>query len=353
MAGPDSQEVRRVNGLYERVLRPLSMGVLAATCAAACAVSEVGQPVPPLLTDEGDRSYTSIPFGRLQVVYMALERELARAKQLEKRLSEREQEIEQLRSEVSALQAQEAETRATLEKMQQETFAAAQVAAASTSPVPRVEATGEPSPSAGPQSLGSNPSDDSAALVAALQAELDSERRERAQVESELEQLREETSVGPFDSAPQKALEEARQRIADLENALNQERQARDALATEYEKLRARAEAPAPEEDSALQAEIEQLKAEQQRVLANIERDLEASRKREKDLEEALAEARRNQQGASPEVVNSLKADNAALQARLDEEHRRNQELSAKLKMATRVTDLIFKIQAERERQGP
>ena len=44
--------------------------------------------------------------------------------------------------------------------------------------------------------------------------------------------------------------------------------------------------------------------------------------------------------------VTSLRSENTALQRRLDDEHRQNRELASKLKLAGRVTDLIFKMQS-------
>jgi len=46
------------------------------------------------------------------------------------------------------------------------------------------------------------------------------------------------------------------------------------------------------------------------------------------------------------DAVSGLRTENSALQRRLDEEHRRNRDLQAKLQTATRVTDLIFKMQS-------
>jgi hypothetical protein len=62
------------------------------------------------------------------------------------------------------------------------------------------------------------------------------------------------------------------------------------------------------------------------------------------DLRSALEGSQGPESVPLASAVSDLRARNDALQTRLDDEHRYNSELSAKLNLATRVTDLIFKM---------
>ena len=81
--------------------------------------------------------------------------------------------------------------------------------------------------------------------------------------------------------------------------------------------------------------------------MAAIQQDLEASRRREENLQSQLAAAQGPEATMLSEQVIGLRAENQALQSTLDEEHRSNRELAAKLQVATRVADLIFKMRNE------
>ncbi len=99
------------------------------------------------------------------------------------------------------------------------------------------------------------------------------------------------------------------------------------------------------------------LAASQQRT-ADLERQLAAS---QAAAAAAAAGAAANPAPGQPVPVAapsegetaSVRAENSALRARLDEEHRRTEELAAKLRVATRVTDLIFKMQAQQAQAQP
>jgi chromosome segregation ATPase len=192
--------------------------------------------------------------------------------------------------------------------------------------------------------------DTNTSLVSSLTEQLSRERRERERLERDLEQLREETSSGPFESRVQGDLEEAQRQVEELKDALRTERKARQDLARSYERLqteldrerqqRSVASAAAPAE------ELAALEARQRRVLASIERDLLLSRQRESELRDALEASQGPGAPGLATTVAGLRAENDALQARLEDEHRRNRELSAKLTLATRVTELIFKMRS-------
>ncbi len=125
--------------------------------------------------------------------------------------------------------------------------------------------------------------------------------------------------------------------------------QERQKLAQRYESLQRQLETPAAAPATApsdpQREEIAALKERQQRVLASIQRDLAASQQREQELRDTLT-ATQGQDGLPlAESVGNLRAENQALQARLDDQHQRNSELAGKLKIASRVTELIFKMQ--------
>ncbi len=185
-------------------------------------------------------------------------------------------------------------------------------------------------------------------LVATLRARLIEEQRQRARLERDLKRVQEETSAGPFENKLQTDLQAAHDEIDQLRRTLQSERQERQKLAQRYEALQRQLEAaaaPAPAPGEAQREEIAALKERQQRVLASIQRDLAASQQREQELRDTLAATQGKDGLPLAESVGNLRAENQALQARLDDEHQRNNDLAGKLKIASRVTELIFKMQ--------
>jgi hypothetical protein len=190
--------------------------------------------------------------------------------------------------------------------------------------------------------------------IAGLERQLAAEVRRREDVEAEMKRLLQETSAGPFEHADdvlaehlREQLDRAKREIAGLRKTVNEERRARDNFERRYAALLAQVQAAAAAPDRAPgNEEIEALKERQRRVLASIQQDLEASKRREAALREALQDSAPGDRGASlVDAVSGLRAENSALQLRLDDEHRRNADLTAKLQLATRVTDLIFRMQ--------
>lgn len=184
-----------------------------------------------------------------------------------------------------------------------------------------------------------------------LEHELASERKRRREVEAEMSRLLHETSAGPFEHGAdvvethlREQLDRARREIRDLRAALARERREREDLRQKYASLEAKMELAQPAA-AAANAELEALQERQQKVLASIRQDLEASQQREAGLRDALDAAHGVDGVPLAEAVTSLRSENAALQLRLDEEHQHNRDLTAKLQLATRVTDLIFKMQ--------
>ncbi len=262
-----------------------------------------------------------------------LARAQARVLELEQRLVKREREIAAVRAEIAAAQAREEATRARLDEI---------LGATADGP----GGPQEPSRAGrvpGTHSTGAGTG--SPQLLATLRDRLVAERERRVQLEHELARLREETSAGPFENKQQVELQKAQKEIAQLRESLATERRAREKIQRDYEALQAQLQKSAPA--SSESEEIAALKERQQRVLAAIKRDLAASQQREQELREVLAATQGADAVPLAEAITNLRAENAAFQARLEEEHRRNRELSAKLATAMRVTDLIFRMQRE------
>jgi len=189
------------------------------------------------------------------------------------------------------------------------------------------------------------------AEVARLGVELEGERTRRVDAEDQLARLREETSASPYETAPQEALQEAQREIDRLNNQLSSERRDRDDLERRFAELQLQFDqqptAAAVVEPS--DPEMSELQTDQRRLMASIQQDLEASRRRESDLRETIASLQGEGSGQLTDQVHDLESENLALQSSLDSEHERNVELAAKLEVATRVADLIFKMR----REGP
>jgi hypothetical protein len=192
--------------------------------------------------------------------------------------------------------------------------------------------------------------------IAKLEQQLASEVKRRQQVESEMNRLLQETSAGPFEHADnvveqhlREELARARKEITELRTTVTSERRDRAELERRFASLQAQVEATsrATAARSAVpNEEVEALKERQRRVLASIQQDLESSRQHEAELRQSLEGAQGPDGVSLADAVSNLRAENSALQMRLDDEHRRNGDLSAKLQLATRVTDLIFRMQS-------
>ena len=189
--------------------------------------------------------------------------------------------------------------------------------------------------------------------IATLETKLEGEIQRRKQVENEMAKVLEETSSGPFERGGANAnmvdkhlrdqLASAQQEIGELRATIAGERKERGDLERRYAALQQQLERTVHTGNDS--EEVAALKERQRRVLASIQQDLAASQQRESELRAAL-----NQDGnegvSLADSVTSLRAENTALQRRLDDEHRQNRELASKLKLAGRVTDLIFKMQS-------
>jgi predicted RNase H-like nuclease (RuvC/YqgF family) len=185
--------------------------------------------------------------------------------------------------------------------------------------------------------------------LAELKRQLDEEREKRTQLERDLENLKVETSSGPFESRIQKDLDDARDQIERLQAALQVERQARERIAREYDEVKSRPTASGGETSASAGETLAAVKANQERLLATMRRQLEESERREKDLRDGLTAVQGEDAVNLAITVADLEAENGALQTRLDNEHVRNDDLAAKLRAAMRAADLIFRMNSSRE----
>lgn len=338
---------------------------------------------------ESGRSYA---FGQM------LAREQERSAALQQQLEERGRQIEQLQTEVQQLHQQEGELRAALEQ-----GAAAGAVAAAAPPEPQLapaEAVADSAPPAEQEeqeaaagraqndeepaaAAGSAPKDEEPAspteeqgepvAVASLRAALVQEQDRRQAAETELERLKEETSTPPLAEPgdPTADLAATRAEVGELRDALAAERVERERMADDLRMLQQRAphtpevetteQAETTPEDAEWRARIAALSAEKDAIVESFNRNLAASQQRTKELEEQLAASQAAMAAtAEPTGVTApdgeagaVRDENAALRARLDEEHRRTEELAAKLRVATRVTDLLFKMQAQQAQDQP
>lgn len=115
-------------------------------------------------------------------------------------------------------------------------------------------------------------------------------------------------------------------------------------------------EAPPPskvetQEIAALRARAVDQETRHQEAMSSLARVLDADRRRQEDLEAELVALR----SGAPGTEGAVAADSTELnhlRTRLEEERRRNAELTAKLKLASRVTDLVFRMQNQ-DQQAP
>lgn len=230
-------------------------------------------------------------------------------------------------------------------------------ASAATAPVPAAPATSDkPAPTAATAQTanGTDPRLlDAQRRIARLERMLAAEVQRRHEVEAEMNRLLQETSAGPYEQATsvveqhlREQLDRARREITGLRSTLDGERRSRNDVERRFAALQAQLQSTAAgDAPAARREEVEALKERQRRVLASIEQDLAASKQREAELRQTLESTQGGAGGALADTVSGLRTENSALQLRLDEEHQRNAGLHAKLQLAQRVTDLIFRMQ--------
>lgn len=297
---------------------------------------------------------------RVAALLQLLEQERQRNATVAELFERRGQEIDQLRTEVQRLHEQENGLRTALERATGGRVEATAAGAGPATGTGRAEGT-QPAPN--PQD-GAPPDGDAAAAtkIATLQTQLSEEQTRREAAENTLARLKEETSTPPFEANSTDAgeLASANREIVALRTALAQERNEREHLASELSALQRRAEddgghpKKAPK-DRDLRARLRSLEKERDTVVESFNRSLAENQQRTTELEQALALARATAATAvasaggtgQPGDSAAMQVENTALRGLLDEEHHRTEKLAAKLKIASRVTDLIFKMQAQ------
>jgi len=321
-------------------------------------------PAPASLTDAAASEGLSSPLvgGRYYALGQVLAREQQRSAALEAQLEERTHEIEQLRADVEQMRQRETELHADLDRALANAGQGSAGTASAGAGAPQPAAAPPPArePDAGSRAAEANNDDGGTAeraaqvaLVASLRTQLSQEEQRRQSAEEALARLKEETSVPPFGPSDNpEQLAATQQEVADLRKALADERAARARMATEFHALQQRdgADANRPPETTAesdeLRGRLQSLQAEKDALVENFNRSLGESQKRVWELEQQLATARVAAAAlpadAAGDNVTAIREENTALRERLDEEHHRTEELAAKLKLATRVTDLIF-----------
>ena len=272
-----------------------------------------------------------------------------RVQELEAQLAERDRQIAAVQSELQSVRSQ-----------------APSGGSAAGTPSRTAASGGDSAPSAAAAAIGSKAgfADQDAELadarrqIATLESRLASEVERRKQVEGEMARVLEETSAGPFERSGnvveehlREQLASAQQEIGQLRTTLAIERRERSEIERRFSALQAQLDRVGRNETDS--EEVAALKERQRRVLASIQQDLAASQQRETELRTALEQSSGSDGVSLADSVTNLRAENAALQRRLDEEHRQNGELTSKLKLAGRVTDLIFKMQSGGTRPVP
>ncbi len=338
----------------------LRLAIVSALLAPACSISENTVAIPAV------QEKATIPASPANAMRYSLFQAERRVRDLEARLADKEREIAAAKGEIDGLREREKEARLGRdagEAVGAQLAETAQESARVQPGSPPQSAAPEPPPADGGAANGGatatgepEPGSTSQQLTW-LHSQLTLERQQRQALEAELIQLQEETSAGPFENKLQSDLKDAKMEIEKLKATLEIERRAHQDLERRYADLRAQIEAAAAtgSNDSIgpRAEEIAALKERQRRVLAGIQRDLAASRQHEQELRDALSQTQGEDAIQLADAIAGLQIENAALRLRLDEEHRNNGELSAKLNLASRVTDLIFRMQTRDGDRNP
>ncbi len=359
---------------WRRSFALVALPALASTLFSACVAPDDRAAIP---TDSPEM--TALPLrgagmisGREYVLGQVVAREHDRNDKLQHQLDQRSQELQRLHAEVEELRQHEAELRTALEHVQATAGSAAPSAPAAVSAASRprageseaadsnqAEAAARATAALAQQQQQQREAEqEHQAAIARLQTALTQEQQRREQAETQLAKLKEETSTPPYgpSETTEAELAAAKQQVTELRAALDDERAARERLAQDFGALQRRTASGSASaentgaENADLRLRLQQLQEEKRNLTESFNRSLAESQRHAADLERELSEAH----AAPAPAVNdgdgqtaNVRAENSALRSRLDEEHRRTEELTAKLKVATRVTDLIFKMQAQ------
>lgn len=175
-----------------------------------------------------------------------------------------------------------------------------------------------------------------------LSKQVTDERFEKQALLQELERLQQEVS-SPFAETrvPESDYLALKQELIELRRQLRRQEE-------EHQQLMARIAAlPSPVSSAGnVPPRVESQNGEHRHLAEETERELAASRARVAELESALASAR-----SESEKSRVLVQENDMLKSQLAEERRRAEALEAKLKIATRITELIFRMRSQEQPQ--
>lgn len=252
-----------------------------------------------------------------------------RSNELEKRLDESTRQIEQLQRELEASRRQKGGTRAA------DGAAAPELWGHTPAALPPGVADDQPAEIESPQTV-----------IASLRQALGRESQRRESLEKELARLKQETSSPVFgDSRVSEAdFLAVKQELVELRRTLDQERHTREQLAEQLRSLQSERARPVAGSGGAETAEmrvrLRKLEDDKRKILESLDRSVATSQRRAAELERRLRTLH-SSDGRGGDSLGAIQAENAALRASLDEERKRTELLAAKLKAATKITDLI------------
>ncbi|HVM97397.1 MAG TPA: hypothetical protein VMT89_13465, partial [Candidatus Acidoferrales bacterium] len=187
--------------------------------------------------------------------------------------------------------------------------------------------------------------------VSELRTQLTQERERRQMLEAELAKLKEETSVPAFGERRVRESDylALKQELVELRRAAEEDRQERERIAAQLHALQAgqpTVAGDAPAESPAQRAQLDSLYREKDQIISSLRESLAASQQHSSELEATLA----NTKGGGSD--GALRDENKTLRTKLDESRRHTEDLEAKLRVAARVSDLIFRMQAQQQHGG-
>ncbi len=184
-----------------------------------------------------------------------------------------------------------------------------------------------------------------------LQAELEQERTRRLAVEQELARFKAETAspLGVGHQVPESELYAVKEELVELRRTLEVERQTHQRLANGVAAIAQPAPAPSTS-DMEWEARVQGLQQEKDKIVRELNQSLAASQARTKELEAGMAAKGDPAATAALSDVATAHAENTELRQRLDAEKRRTEDLEAKLQVANRLADLIFRMEQQQKK---
>ena len=184
-------------------------------------------------------------------------------------------------------------------------------------------------------------------IIASLRQALSREQQRRESMEKELARLKIETSAPVFGDSrvPEADFLAVKQELVELRRTLDQERRTREQISEQLrtlqiEKARPVVASGAATENGEMRVRLRKLEEDKRRILESLDRSVAISQRRASELERRLQNLR-SSSGGRADAVAAIRAENAALRSSLNDERKRTELLAAKLKAATKITDLI------------